>query len=99
MISDGHPRGWDHLALPLGWAANPLTGSDAAVAAGWYGDVPVVYNGVEHGDDEDDAMDAALASAIVSSAPAPTNGAPANGVGGAAAVAGDDFYVLRRFLR
>lgn len=82
--------------MPLGWAANPVTDSDAAVDGGWDGDVPVGDNCVGNGDDDDDEMDADPASAVATSAP--TNGPPANGGGGTAAAAGDDVDVVHRFL-
>ena len=40
-IPDGHPRGWDHSAVPDGWAENPVEQGTNALGGGWVGDVPV----------------------------------------------------------
>lgn len=89
-IPDGHPRGFDHSAMPLGWAANPAAGGSDE-------DVPVGDNGIDHGDVVDaDAMYVVPASAAAAYAAA--SGTASSGVGGADAAAGDDVDVFCRFL-
>lgn len=53
-IPDGHPRGWDHDAVPDGWGHNPIEGGDSVSAGGWEGDVPhddMLADGADGGDD------------------------------------------------
>lgn len=88
-IPDGHPRCWDHTAVPDGWAPNPFEGGDGAVSGRCNGDMPDDGNDVMFGDDDGEV---------------PVNGANGGGgasgdSAAAAAVGVDDFDVIRRFLR
>lgn len=95
-ITEGHPRGWDHTAMPSGWAANPVAGGDGVVAGGWSGYVPMVENVTQ--DDGDDEGPATTAHAV-GAGPSGNAGMSAAQATSGAASAVSDVDVIRQFLR